>query len=429
MRGRPVRLNIRGRSVLLYGLRRPLPGVLGWVLVLGPGLIAAAAGNDAGGIATYSQAGARFGYDLLWLLVPITAALMVIQETCARLGAATGRGLLDLVREEFGLGWACFALGVVLVANTGLVVSEFLGIGAAAELLGVPRAVAVPLAAGLTWYLVVYGNYRAVEKVLIVMTLAFLAYPVSAFLAGPDWVAAGKGLIVPQVRFDPEFLGMAIALLGTTITPYMQLFQQSSVVDKGVTRSRYGSEKADAYLGTVASNIISAFIIVATAATLHAAGTGGVETAADAAEALRPLAGDLAGVIFGVGLLGASALAAAVLPLATGYALTETFGLPRGVDLDFRRAPAFLGVFTGLIGFGALVALIPGLPVVDVLIRLQVLNGVLLPFILFFVMRLAGNPKRMGALRNGAVQNMVGWASLVGITAAAAVYLVSQAPG
>lgn len=271
---------------------------------------------------------------------------------------------------------------------------------------------------------IVYGSYRAVEKVLIGMALAFLAYPASAVIARPDWPEVLRGPVVPRVRLEAEFLAMAVALLGTTITPYMQIFQQSSVVDKGVTRRRYGPERADAYLGSAISNLVSGSII-ATAATLFQAGTG-AKSAADAARALRPVAGDAAEALFAVGLFGASALAARVLPLATAYAVSETLGLPKGVDLNFRRAPVFLGTFSGLILFAAAIALIPGLPVIDLLVRLQMLNGLLLPFVLFCVLRLANSPKLMGRLKNSLAENAVGWGSLGLISLAAAIYLATQ---
>ena len=253
-----VRVTVRGRSLRLRGLQKTPTGALAILLVLGPGLIAATAGDDAGGIATYSQVGAKYGYDLLWVLLVITLSLALIQETCARLGAATGRGLLDLVRERFGIGWALFAVGVVLLANGGVVVTEFVGIAAAAELFGISRYLAVPVTALLIWYLVIQGSYASVEKVFLAMALVFLAYPIAAVLAHPDWGAVARGAFVPTLRTDPNYLILFVGLIGTTITPYMQLFQQSSVVEKGVPRRQYGPERADAYIGSVFSNIIAA---------------------------------------------------------------------------------------------------------------------------------------------------------------------------
>jgi len=248
-----LRLNIRGRSVYLRGLRRTPTGLRRWLLILGPGLIATSAGNDAGGIATYSAAGAKYGYDLLWVMVLITVSLAVVQEMCARLGAATGRGLVDLIRERFGIGWALLTVGVVLVANGGVIISEFVGLGAAAELLGVGKYLAVPLGAGLLWYLIVYGSYRWVEKLFLAMTLVFFAYPAAAIMAHPQWGDVIHGAFIPQLHKDSDYLFLLVGLLGTTITPYMQLFQQSSLVEKGVARRHYGPERIDTYVGAVFS--------------------------------------------------------------------------------------------------------------------------------------------------------------------------------
>ena len=393
------------------------------MLVLGPGLIAATAGDDAGGIATYSQVGAKYGYDLLWVLLVITLSLALIQETCARLGAATGRGLLDLVRERFGIGWALFAVGVVLLANGGVVVTEFVGIAAAAELFGISRYLAVPVTALLIWYLVIQGSYASVEKVFLAMALVFLAYPIAAVLAHPDWGAVARGALVPTLRADPDYLTLFVGLIGTTITPYMQLFQQSSVVEKGVPRRQYGPERADAYIGSVFSNLIAAFIVIATGATLHAAGVTDIQTAGDAAQALQPLVGDAAQALFGVGLLGASMLAAGVLPLATAYSVAEAFGFRKGVDLDFRRAPVFVGIFSALIALGAAVALIPNLPLIQLLVGIQVLNGMLLPVILVFLLLLINDRRLVGSLKNGLVYNVLSWGT-VALVSTAVVFLL-----
>lgn len=365
-----VRLSVRGRSVWLHGLSAPQRGIFRWLLILGPGLVAASAGNDAGGIATYSSTGAKFGYDLLWVMLIITVSLAIVQEMCARLGAATGRGLLDLIRERFGLGWSLLAITTILFANTGLIISEFVGIAAAGELFGFSRYITVPLAALLIWYLIVYGSYAQVERIFLVMTLVFFAYPVAAFLSHPDYGKVLQGLFVPKIHFTTEYLTVLVGLIGTTITPYMQIFQQSSTVERGVARSNYGDERVDAYAGSIFSNFMSITMIIATAATLHAAGKTEIETAADAAKALEPAAGSFAQGLFGFGLLGASLLAAAVLPLATSYAISETFGFAKGVNLDFRRAGVFFKLFTVLIIIGAAGALIPGLPVISLLSEL-----------------------------------------------------------
>ncbi len=373
--GSSMRLTIRGRSVRLRGLRRSPTGIVRWLLLLGPGLVAAAAGNDAGGIATYAAVGARYGYDLIWVLVLMTLSLAVVQEMCARLGAATGCGLLDLIRERFGLGWALFAVGVILLANGGLVVSEFVGIGAAAELMGVSKYVAVPLSAALLWALITFGSYGWLEKMFLAMTLVFFAYPVAAFLAYPPWGVVARSGVMPTLRADADYLLLVVGLLGTTITPYMQLFQQSSIVERGAARRHYGPERVDAYAGAIFSNLMSIFMIIATAATLHTVGHTAIDTAADAAKALEPVAGPLAEALFASGLLEASLLAGAVLPLATAYAISEAFGTPKRVNLDFRRAPVFFTLFTALISMGAGVALLPHVPIIPLLLWVQVLNG------------------------------------------------------
>jgi Mn2+/Fe2+ NRAMP family transporter len=421
-----IRLNIRGRSVRLRGLRKQPSGLLRWLLVLGPGLVAASAGNDAGGIATYSSAGAQFGYELIWVMVVITVSLAVVQEMCARLGAATGRGLFDLIRERFGVGWTLFAVAVVLIANGGLVVSEFVGVGAASELLGVSRYVAVPVAAALLWYLVIFGSYDWVEKIFLLMTLVFFAYPVAAIMGHPDWRELARGAFVPVIKKDPDYIFILVGLLGTTITPYMQLFQQSSLVEKGVARRHYGPERVDTYTGAIFSNLMSIAMIVATAATLHVAGQTQVQTAEDAAKALSPLLGSYAKILFGAGLLGASLLAGAVLPLATSYAISEAFGLPKGINLDFRRAPKFFTLFTALVVFGAGVALIPGVPVIRLLVAIQVLNGALLPVILVFILVLINDARLTGQLKNTTLYNVLGWGTFALITSAVAVLLGGQ---
>lgn len=417
-RRRGLRLSIRGRSVQLRGLPMQQGGFLRWIFLLGPGLVAASAGNDAGGIATYSSTGAKFGYEMLWVMLVITVSLAIVQEMCARLGAATGRGLLDLIRERFGLGWSVVAISAIMIANTGLVISEFVGIGAAGELFGVSRYITVPVAAALIWYLIVFGSYAQVEKIFLAATLVFFAYPIAAYLSNPDWGQVAEGMFVPKVRVNPEYLTVLVGLIGTTITPYMQIFQQSSTVERAVGRTSYGNERIDAYAGSIFSNFMSITMIIATAATLHRAGQTEIESAADAAKALAPVAGEMAQAIFGFGLLGASMLAAAVLPLATAYAVSETFGFSKGINLDFRRAPIFFRLFSALIFLGAAVALIPNIPVIDLLFGVQVLNGAILPVILLFVLMLANDKLLMRNLKNSRTYNFLGWMTLIVITIA-----------
>ena len=421
-----LRINVRGRSVNLRGMQRNPTGLLRWLAILGPGLIATSAGNDAGGIATYSQAGAKFGYQLIWVMVILTVSFGVVQEMCARLGAATGRGLLDLIRERFGIAWALFAVVVILIANGGVTVSEFVGIGAAMELLGVSKYVAVPLGAVLIWYLVIFGSYAKVEKILLLMTLVFFAYPIAAIMAKPDWGEVARGTFVPTLNSDPAYLFLVVGLLGTTITPYIQIFQQSSLVEKGVARRHYGTERIDAYFGAVFSNLMSVSMIIATAATLYVVGQREVGSAADAARALEPVVGSAARVLFGIGLLGATLLAGAVLPLATAYAVSEAFGMPKGVNLDFRRGRVFFSLFTALIVVGVVLALIPNIPVMKLLVGVQVLNGLLLPIILVFILLLINDKTLTKELKNTRLNNAMGIGTLVLITTAVLVMIGGQ---
>jgi NRAMP (natural resistance-associated macrophage protein)-like metal ion transporter len=421
-----MRLNIRGRSIYLRGLRLPPRGIWKVLLVLGPGLIATSAGNDAGGIATYSAAGAQFGYDMIWVMVVITLSYAIVQEMCSRLGAATGRGLLDLIRERFGVGWTLFAIAIIVVANGGVTISEFVGVAAASELLGVSKFISVPVAAVALWYLVIFGSYAKVEKIFLLMTLVFFAYPVAAVLGKPDWGAVARGAFVPTIRFDKEYIFVLVGILGTTLTPYIQIFQQSSTVERGAARKHYGPERLDAYVGSVFSNLMSISMIIATAATLYVAGQHKIDSAADAAKALEPVAGSLASMMFAVGLLGASLLAGAVLPLASSYAISEAFGIPKGVSLDYRRGKVFFGLFTAFIVIGALAALIPNIPIFPLLVGIQVLNGVLLPIILVFILLLINDEKLTGPLKNSRTYNILGWGTFAMITLAVLVMLAGQ---
>jgi Mn2+/Fe2+ NRAMP family transporter len=384
------------------------PGWLLYLSLLGPGLISANAGNDAGGIATYASAGATFGYSLLWALALVTVSLIIVQEMAARLGVVTGKGLSDLIRENLGIRWTAFAMLALFIANASTVTSEFAGIAAAGELFGIPKYVLVPLMAAAVWWLVVKGSYRRVERVFLLMTLAFFAYPASAILARPDWGEVLHGFVRPQVHLDIEYLYMFVALVGTTITPYMQLFQQTSVVEKGLTVSEYRYVRLDTITGCLLSDLVAAFIIIATAATLFKAGVR-IEDAADAARALAPLAGEYATALFGIGLFGASMLAAGVLPLATAFSISEAFGWEHSLTREWREAPAFYSLFTLLIVGGAAITLIPGLPLFRVLVLVQVINGVLLPVLLFVILRLVNDPELMGEHVNSPVYNLLAW--------------------
>jgi Mn2+/Fe2+ NRAMP family transporter len=380
-----------------------------YLLALGPGLLAASAGNDAGGIATYASAGALYGYELLWAMVIVTIFVGVVQEMSARLGAVTGKGFSDLARESFSLRVTALILLTLFVANLGIIVSEFVGIAAAAELFGVSRYIAVPIAAVLVWLLITRGSYGRVEKILLALTLVFMAYIAAAFLAHPDWREVLDQTIRPAPRLELGYLRLLVALIGTTISPYMQLYVQSSVVEKGVTPDEYRYTRVDVWAGTVFAGLVAAFIIIATAATLYPHGIV-IETAADAAVALEPVAGPYARILFGIGLLGASLLAAGVLPLATTYVMSEALGFERGVSRSWEEAPIFMGLFTGLVTLGALLALIPGLPLFQVLVGVYVLNGLLLPIELFAILSLINNRELMGSHVNRGLYNLLAWA-------------------
>jgi NRAMP (natural resistance-associated macrophage protein)-like metal ion transporter len=375
-------------------------------------MIAANAGNDAGGIATFASVGADYGYRLLWVLIPITISLGIVQEMCARMGAVTGKGLADLIRERFGVRWTALVMLALLIANGGVTVSEFVGIAAATELFGVPRYLSVPLAAASVWWLVVKGSYKRVERVFLMMSLVFLGYIVSAFLSHPVWSDVGRSLVRPEFSFEPAYLFTFVAIVGTTISPYMQVFVQSSVVEKGVTTEDYALTRADVWTGTIFAMLIVFFIIVSTAAVLHTHGIH-IETAADAARALEPLAGTYAKLLFAVGLFGASMLAAGVLPLATAYSISEALGFEKGVSRSFREAPIFIGIFSFLVITGALVAIIPGLPLIRVLLFTQVINGLLLPVILIAVLRLVNDKDSMKEHVNGPVYNIAAWLTAI----------------
>ena len=386
--------------------------LVAYFAIIGPGVITACAGNDAGGIATFASIGADYGYRLLWLLIPLTISLGIVQEMCARMGAVTGKGLSDLIRERFGVRWTAFVMLALLVANGGVTVSEFVGIAAALELIGVARYISVPIAAVAIWWLVVKGTYQRVERVFLAMSLVFLGYVVSAFLAHPPWATVAREIVRPHFDFTPAFLFSFVAVIGTTISPYMQVFIQSSVVEKGVRAENYRFTKIDVWVGTVFAILVVFFIVISTAATLHVKGEH-VESAAQAAAALRPLAGPYASILFAVGLFGASMLAAGVLPLATAYSISEAFGFEKGVSSTFREAPIFIGVFTFLVVLGATVAVMPGLSLIHVLIVTQVINGVLLPVILIAVLKLVNNRELMGNHVNGVFYNIAAWLTTI----------------
>ena len=387
-----------------------------FLAVVGPGIITANVDNDAGGIYTYSLAGARFGYSLLWTMIPITVALVVVQEMAARMGAVTGKGLSDLVREQFGFR-ATFGLMIALViTNFGNVVAEFAGVASSLELFGVSRYIVVPIAAAFVWLLVVRGTYRSIEKVFLLASGFYIAYIVAGILAHPDWRAAAISTVERPSGFtisNHEYLYMVIGLVGTTIAPWMQFYLQASIVEKGVTRRQYRASRWDVILGCIFTDVVAWFIIVACAATLYANGRFDIHDAADAAQALRPFAGEYAYLLFAAGLFNASLFAASILPISTAYAVCEGIGLESGLDKRFDEAPAFYWLYTALIVTGAGVLLIPNFPLVPVMILSQVVNGVVLPFVLVFMLRLVNDRELMGEHVNSRWYNAVAWTTVL----------------
>jgi NRAMP (natural resistance-associated macrophage protein)-like metal ion transporter len=417
---RRIRSATRGRPRLPARLNPRRARLFAFLGLLGPGLIAANAGNDAGGIATYSSVGAKYGYTLLWTMVLITISLAIVQKLAARMGVVTGKGLAELVREEYGIRWSVFATSAVLIANVGICISDFVGIGAAVGLTGVPVQISVPIAAVGIWLIIVRGSYRSAERIFIWFTIPFFAYPIAAILAHPHWGKVGKAIVVPHLHSSSAFIVLLIALAGTTITPYMQLYLQSAVVERGVREEELPHEEREAVAGAIFANLIASFIIIATGATLFTHGIHEISSAADAARALKPFAGHYASALFGIGLLGASLLAAAILPIATSYVVSESLGYEKGVGRRREEAPVFVNIITGMILLSAFVAMIPGVPVISLLVGVQVVNGLLLPINLFFIWRLSRSRSVMGEHRSrgaldGAAAVTVGVTSLLSL--------------
>lgn len=378
--------------------------------VLGPGIVSGFADNDAGGITTYSLAGARFGYDLLWVLLATQVALFVTQEIGARMALATGQGLTGLIRERFGVRWAAFAAMTMIVANLGCIVSEFAGVSAALSLFGVPVPISALVAAVAVIALISLGSFSRVQLLFVgIGVVVSAAYMISAFLAKPDWGLAVQGFIHPQGPFTAAYFLAVVGTVGTTITPWGQGFIQAYVVDKRLRPEELPAERIDVLIGVLITNIVGAFIVIACAATLWANGITDIKGAADAAKALGPVAGNIAAVIFAIGLLAASLLGLGVVPLATAYTTCEAFGWEQGVGWRWREAPFFYGLLAFFIGFAALFMLIPGLPLIQVMFTAQVINGLLLPIILIFVMRMAGDRRIMGKLASGRINLTLGW--------------------
>jgi len=384
--------------------------ILVFLAVMGPGIITGNVDNDAGGLTTYSVAGARYGLDLLWVLIPVTVLLAMVQETSARMGAVTGKGLATLVRERFGLRTSVLALSLLFMGNFAVTVSNFAGVAAASEILGISRYVSVPAVAFLVWLLVSRGSYRAIERVFLALSFVYVTYVVSGVLARPNWDAVLQALVVPRLHSDPGFLIILIATIGTTITPWMPFYQQALVSDKGLTAGQVGYARLDTYLGALMTDTVSFFIIVSCAVLLHPRGIL-IETAAEAAAALGPVAGRYAALLFAVGLLNASAMGASVVPLSTAHAVAEAFGWESTVGRRFSQAPVFIGLYTVLLILGAGAVLAPGLDLVHTMLLAQTVNGILLPLILILMLKLASDRRLMGRYANTRLANAVSWAA------------------
>ncbi len=397
-------------------LRRWKTRTLLLLAVIGPGFITANVDNDAGGIYTYSAAGAQFGYVLLWTMIPITIALIVVQEMAARMGAVSGKGLSDLIREEYGLRITVLMMVGLVVTNFGNVVAEFAGIASSLELFNVPRYVSVPICAAIVWLLVVKGTYKSVEKIFLAASFFYFTYILAGILAGPHWREAAIATIRPPAAraFDNSaYLSLVIGLVGTTIAPWMQFYLQASIVEKGVTARQYVVSRLDVIFGCFFTDIVAWFIVVACAATLFTHGFRDIGTAADAAQALRPLAGDYAYILFSAGLFNASLFAASILPISTAYAVCEGLGFESGVGKKFSEAPFFYWLYTVLIALGAGVILLPKVPLVKISILSQVVNGMVLPFVLIFMLLLANKREVMGKHTNSRTFNVIAWATTV----------------
>jgi NRAMP (natural resistance-associated macrophage protein)-like metal ion transporter len=386
--------------------------VIFFLSIIGPGIITANVDNDAGGIATYSVAGAQYGYSLLWSLIPMLILLILIQEMVARLGVVTGKGLSDLIRERYGVKITFYTMLALLITNFGNITAEFAGLAASLEIFGISRYVSVPLGAAAVWYLVVRGNYRVVEKVFLFACLVYFSYVISGFMAEPPWGEVLVAMVTPTFHMESSYIFMLMGIIGTTIAPWMQFYQQASIVEKEIHVKDYRYVWWDVVVGCVFAVVVVFFIMVCCAATLHANGIL-VKSAEDAAVALAPLAGKYASVLFAIGLANASLFAASILPLSTAYSICEGMGWEAGVSKDFRDAPEFMALYTGLIIAGAGLILIPGAPLIGIMLVSQVINGILLPFVLIFILLLVNNRELMGEHVNGRLYNGLSWISVI----------------
>lgn len=416
----------RRRGMPLRSMRFRL---LAFFAIFGPGFITANVDNDPGGILTYSQAGAKFGYSLLWTLIPITIALIIVQEMAARMGAVTGKGLSDLIREEFGFRWTFFTMFILGLADFGNIMSEFAGVASGMGLFGVTKYIAVPIGAAVVWITVVSGSYKLVERIMIGFSMIYFTYVASALLAHPSWTTAIHDTIVPSVSKSSEYLVAVIGLIGTTITPWMQFYLQGSIVEKGIGKKQFRLSRLDVILGCIITDVIAFFIVLACAATLYPAGIHNINDAAQAADALKPLAGQWAALLFAIGLVNASLLSAAILPLATAYNICEGLGFESGVNKKFSEAPSFYWLYTLLIAFGAGVVLLPHIPLIKVILYSQVVNGILLPFLLIFMLILVNKKELMGEYKNSRTINIATWITSAILIVLSLAYLWTSVTG
>ncbi len=410
------------------GAKRAPSRLLLILAAMGPGIITAMAGNDAGGISTYSTAGANFGFGTLWVIPIMCVLLIVVETTAGRMGAVTGKGFAALIRERFGIRLAAFAMLALLVGNVATTFSEFAGIASGMEMFGVSKYISVPVAALAVWLLVVGGSYKRVQNVFLALSLVFITYIVAAFLAQPNWAEAAHDTVVPTVVGDVGFISLVIAMIGTTIAPWMMFFTQSNVVEKGLTTKDLFSQRVDAVSGTIAACIVAWFIIVTTGAVLFPAGIS-IDSAADAAAALAPFAGPYAEALFAVGLIAASFLAACVLPLTTAFVICEAFGWEAGVSFKWREAPTFKSIFTFVIAFSAIVVLLPDVNLLAMMLTAQFVNGVILPILLAFMAIISADKRIMGAYRSRRVSKVLLWATVGVVAILTAVLLVMQVMG
>lgn len=398
--------------------------LLAFLAVLGPGIVTGSVDNDAGGITTYSVAGAQYGYHLLWTLGPAFLVLLVVQEMNARMGIVTGKGLADLIRENAGVKLTLVIFSGMFFVDIGNTMTEFAGVAGSMEIFGISKYISVPLTAVAVWFLVVKGTYKMAERIFLIFSAFLLTYVVSAILAHPDWGEVGQAIIRPKIQADTPYISMVIGLVGTTVAPWMQFYMQSSVIEKGLKLENWKLTLADVVVGCLLTVVVAFFIMVACASTLHAHGIQ-IEKASDAARALAPLAGEAASFVFAGGLFVASVFAATILPVTTSFYICEAFGFEAGIDKTIRQAPQFYGLFTSILVIGVLIVLIPGIPLIRISLFSQVINGLLLPVILVCMMLLVNDKDIMGKHVNGRFSNVVGWTT-VGTLAVLSLFLVSR---